>query len=316
MTKQLDPVLAMALAQMAESGQPEIWQLSPEEARAMFNAMTPMFDGPAPEVHQVEDRTIPGPGGPLPLRIYTPRPLAEDELLPILVYFHGGGWVLGNLDSHDVVCRHLAKDGDCMVVSVDYRLAPEHKFPAAVEDALAATKWVAANAESLHGDAGRLAVGGDSAGGNLAAVVSQLAKEQGGPAIRFQMLLYPAVDLMTDYPSRSAYGDGYFLTQKDMFYFGDHYLSGSEDPRDPRLAPLHYPDLSGLPPALIVTAGFDPLQDEGKAYAEALEAAGVQVEHVHFDSMIHGFISMPGILEQGRQGLAQCATALQSALAV
>ena len=280
----------------------------------MFSAMTPMFEGPAPEMHQVEDRTIPGPGGPLPLRIYTPRPMAEDELAPVLVFFHGGGWVLGDLDSHDVVCRHLAKDGDCIVVSVDYRLAPEHKFPAAIEDALAATEWVAANAASIHGDAGRLAVGGDSAGGNLAAVVCQLAKEQGGPPIRFQMLIYPAVDLTSEFPSREEYGDGYFLTKKDMFWFAEHYLDGSENPHDPRLAPLRHPDLSGLPPALIVTAGFDPLQDEGVAYAEALAAAGVPVEHVHYDDMIHGFISMPGILEQGRQGLAQCATTLRSAL--
>ncbi len=315
MTKQLDPTAEMMLTQMAESGQPEIWQLSPAEARAMFKMMTPMFEGQGPEMHQVEDRTIPGPGGPLPLRIYTPRPMAEGELAPILVYFHGGGWVLGDLDSHDVVCRHLAKGGDCIVVAVDYRLAPEHKFPAAIEDALAATEWASANAESLHGDASRLAVGGDSAGGNLAAVVSQLAKDQGNPPIRFQMLLYPAVDLQTDYPSRSAYGDGYFLTQKDMFYFRDHYLGGSEDPSDPRLAPLRHPDLSGLPPALIVTAGFDPLQDEGKAYAEALEAAGVPVEYVHFDSMIHGFISMSGILEEGRRGLDQCAASLRNTLA-
>jgi acetyl esterase len=314
MTKQLDPVLAMALAQMAESGQPEIWQLPPEEARAMFSAMTPMFEGPAPEMHQVEDRTIPGPGGPLPLRIYTPRSMAEGELAPILVYFHGGGWVLGDLDTHDVVCRHLAREGDCIVVSVDYRLAPEHKFPAAIEDALAAPEWASAHAESIHGDAGRLAVGGASAGGNLAAVVSQLAKEQGRPPIRFQMLLYPAVDLATERPSRAKYGEGYFLTQNDMLWFAQQYLDGSEDPLDPRLAPLHHPDLSGLPPALIVTAGFDPLQDEGKAYAEALEAAGVPVEYVHFDDMIHGFISMPGILERGRQGLAQCATALRNAL--
>jgi len=314
MTKQLDPVLEMALAQMKASGQAETWQLSPDEARATFKMLTPLFEGQAPEMQQVEERTIPGLGGPLPLRIYTPRPMAEGELAPILVFFHGGGWVLGDLDTHDVVCRHLAKDGDCIVVSVDYRLAPEHKFPAAIEDALTATEWASANAKSLHGDASRLAVGGDSAGGNLAAVVSQLAKEQGSPPIRFQMLLYPSVDLETDHPSRTTYGEGYFLTRNDMLWFAQQYLDGSEDPRDPRLAPLHHPDLSGLPPALIVTAGFDPLQDDGKAYADALEAAGVPVEHAHFDTMIHGFISMPGILEESRRGLDQCASALRGAL--
>ncbi|VAW43172.1 hypothetical protein MNBD_CHLOROFLEXI01-5365 [hydrothermal vent metagenome] len=315
--KQLDPALKMMLEQAeaaVAAGQPELWELPVPEARAGFRMMTPMFDGQPVDVHTVVDQMIAGSDGDLPIRLYTPRPVADGEKLPILTCFHGGGWTIGDLETHDVLCRYLSHHVDCLVVAVDYRMGPEHKFPAAVEDCWAATKWVKENADSFAGDASRIAVGGDSAGGNLAAVITQLAKKENLPLV-FQMLIYPAVDVGTDYPSRTEYAKGYFLTQESMDWFVGNYINDESDYANPQMSPLLTDDFSGLPPALVITAGFDPLQDEGRAYAEKLTAAGVPTEYAHYEDMIHGFVSMSGVTEGGEKGMAQCAAALRSAFA-
>ncbi len=316
--KQLDPALKMMLEQAeaaVAAGQPELWDLPVPEARAGFKMMTPLFDGQPVAVHAVADQTIAGPGGELPIRLYTPRPIKEGEQLPVLTFFHGGGWTIGDLDTHDVLCRYLSHHADCLVVSVDYRMGPEHKFPAAVEDCWAAAKWVSKNAATFSGDASRIAVGGDSAGGNLSAVIAQLAKDDEDLSLVFQMLIYPAVDAGTDYPSRSEYAEGYFLTKESMDWFLGNYVNDESDFSNPKMSPMLTEDLSGLPDALVITAGFDPLQDEGKAYAEKLVAAGVATEYTHYESMIHGFVSMSGVTEGGKKGMAQCAAALRTAFA-
>ncbi|MCK5922160.1 MAG: alpha/beta hydrolase, partial [Methylococcales bacterium] len=289
--KQLDPALKAMLAQAeaaVAAGQPELWELSAPEARAGFKMMTTMFDGQPVDVHAVANQTIPTPAGELPIRLYTPRPINDNEKLPVLTFFHGGGWTVGDLDTHDVLCRYLSLHADCLVVAVDYRMGPEHKFPAAVEDSWAATKWVSENAATFGGDATRIAVGGDSAGGNLSAVVAHQAKND-PLSLVFQMLIYPSVDAGTDYPSRTEYAQGYFLTKESMDWFFGNYVNGESDYTDPRVSPMMADDFSELPPALVITAGFDPLQDEGKAYAEKLRAAGVPTEYTHYESMIHGF---------------------------
>lgn len=242
---------------------------------------------PGPEVASVRDLEVTGgPHGPFGARVYTP---ADGATTPgCLLWIHGGGFVIGDLETADSTCRVLANEARVVVVSVDYHLAPEHSYPAAIDDVVTALDWVVANAGELGIDPTRLAVGGDSAGGNLTAVACQLARAAGGPHIAFQLLVYPAVDLAEDHPSRHENGEGYFLTQETMIWFGRHYLGG-RDPATPRVSPLLASDLSRLPPAMVITAEFDPLRDEGFAYADALEAAGVPVERVHFDGEIHGF---------------------------
>lgn len=284
-----------------------------DEARKQRVLAAPMLNGPAEPVQKVEDRGIPGPGGTIPVRIYTPR---GEGPFPILVYFHGGGWVLSNLETHDALCRKLTNRAGCIVVSVDYRLAPEHKFPAAVEDSYAATSWVAEHAGELHGDPTRLAVGGDSAGGNLSAVTTLLAREQGGPSIRFQFLIYPATDHFAGSMQRQSFienGEGYFLTREGMKRFLDYYLPSPEHGTDPRFAPLQARDLSGLPPALVVTAEYDPLRDEGEAYAERLREAGVPVTLKRYDGMIHGFFTMAGVIDQSNKAIDETAEILRQA---
>nr|MBA2682608.1 alpha/beta hydrolase [Ktedonobacteraceae bacterium] len=267
-------------------------------------------------VQRVGDRRILGPGGTIPVRIYTPE---GDGPFPLLVYFHGGGWVLSNVDTHDMLCRKLTNRADCIVVSVDYRLAPEHKFPAAVEDSYAATSWVAEHASELNGDATRLAVGGDSAGGNLAAVTTQLARERGGPSIFFQFLIYPATDQYPTSMQRKSFienGEGYFLTNEGMRRFLNHYLERPEQGRDPRFAPLLAKDLSGLPPALVVTAEYDPLLDEGELYAKRLQEAGVPVTLKRYDGMIHGFFSMAGVIDQSNTAIDETGGILRRAFEI
>ncbi|GAB2743474.1 alpha/beta hydrolase [Nocardioides pakistanensis] len=264
---------------------------SPEQAREAFRKLT--VDARSPEnvvpVGAVEDITIPGPAGDLAARVY--RPAVEATGLPTVMLFHGGGWVIGDLDTHDNMARSICRDCSAVVVSVDYRLAPEAPFPAAVDDALAATRWVGDRLADFGGSS-TLAVAGDSAGGNLAAVVAQQLRDAGGPAIAAQLLVYPAVDVTGEYASRLENAEGYFLDLATMAWFMNHYAADAGAHEDPRLSPLRHHDLSGLPPAVVVTAEYDPLRDEGEAYARELSAAGVKVEVRRFDGMIHGFFDM------------------------
>jgi acetyl esterase len=265
-----------------------------------------------PDVASVRDLAAPGLGGPIPLRLYRGAGTGDGPL-PVLMFFHGGGWVIGDLDTHDVVCRQLANFAGCAVVSVDYRLAPEHKFPAAVEDCIAATAWVAAEGDALGLDGARMAVGGDSAGGNLAAVVSLFARDHGVPALCMQLLIYPATDFGMQHGSYITRGEGYGLTHGTMKWFRDAYLRSDADTDDWRASPLRVKDLLGLPPAYIITAGFDPLSDEGVAYAERLAAAGVKVRHVHLPGQIHGFVNMGKLIPAAGEAMNRAGEALREA---
>ncbi|WP_323676187.1 alpha/beta hydrolase [Halorubellus sp. PRR65] len=294
---------------------PAVREMSPEMVREVMHGA--FADAPPVEpVGRVADREIPGPAGPIPVRTYVPD---GDGPHPVVVFFHGGGFVFGDLDGHDAPCRILANAADVAVVSVEYRLAPEHPFPAAVDDAYAATEWVAANAEEVDGDADRLAVAGDSAGGNLAAVVSLAARDRDGPEIAHQTLFYPAVDFRADadYPSRRENAEGYFLEAADMTYFSDHYAPSWVHAANPYLAPVEAASHADLPPATVVTCGFDPLRDEGRAYADALDAAGTPVTHREYDDLIHGVVNMvqdPMDVEGAHRVLADAAADLRGAL--
>ena len=291
------------LAMLAEAGGPDISEQTPEEARAMMEGFAPMQAG-APEPARVEDRTVPGPGGDIPIRVYA----SEGDNLPVVMYFHGGGWVLGDIASHDGTCKQLVAElGEAAVVSVDYRLAPEHKYPAAADDCYAAAAWVAANGAEIGVDGSRMAVAGDSAGGNLSAVVSQMARDKGGPAIAAQVLHVPVTDHNYDYPSYSENAEGYLLTRASMVWFWDHYLPSAEAGHDAYASPLQAGDLSGLAPALIQTAEFDPLRDEGEAYGAAIEAAGGEVTVRRYDGVIHDPFMMFAIIPTGIECLKEAA---------
>lgn len=271
--------------------------------------------GPGPEV-DTEDTTVPGPDGDIPVRIYRP---AGDGPFGVLVYLHGGGWTLGGLDTHDHPCRVLCAEASVIVVSVDYRLAPEHPFPAALDDCWAALRWVADHADQLGGRPDRIAVGGDSGGGNLAAVLALLARDNGGPELALQLLVYPVVDLRDDtvarYPSLTENAEGYVLTLEHMRFFVGNYRPDPELAHDWRVSPITATDLSGLPPALVITVGFDPLRDEGDAYAAALSTAGVEVTHHRHPTTIHGMYQLAPLLEAGRLALTQSVEGLRRALA-
>ena len=305
----LDPQAQQVLDQMAALGLPPNHTVSPEEARANMLAR-PRPEGP--EVAKVEDRTIANGNFQVPVRIYTP---AGSGPFPVLSWFHGGGWVLGNLETADATARHLAVGAGCVVVSVDYRLAPEAKFPVPFDDCYAATQWIVQNAASINVDPSRIAVGGDSAGGNLAAGICLAAKDRGGLPIAFQLLVYPvtAVDFSTGSYKQNA--DGYLLTMDGMKWYWNHYLSSDADASNPYAAPLAAKDLSGLPPALVITAEFDPLRDEGEAYAKKLQDAGVAATAIRYDGMIHGFFGMSAVLDKGAQAVAQASSALMAAFA-
>lgn len=307
----LDPQARELLDQLAAVGAPPLHEMSVEEARLANGKLFAARAEPE-SVAAVNNRGIPGPAGDIPVRIYTPQGRGP---FPVLLYFHGGGWVVGNLDTHDAQCRALTNAAGCVVVSVDYRLAPEHKFPAAVEDCDAAVQWVAAHAETLHGDPARLAIGGDSAGGNLAAVVALRARDRGTPPLVLQLLVYPATDMHADTASHQEYAEGYLLTRDTIRWFRHHYLPPGADLSNPELSPLLALDLRGLPPALIVTAEFDPLRDEGEAYAARLRKARIPVELRRYDGMIHGFFNLGTALDQGQHVLADCAAALRQAFA-
>ena len=306
----VDPQIQQVLDLMTQAGFPGISGsgLEPAAVRQLMSAMEP--PAPGEEVVEVRDIDIPGPAGPIAARSYRP---AGDGALPLVVFFHGGGWVIGGIDSHDATCRALANASGAVIVSIDYRLAPEHPYPAAVEDCWAATRWVADRAGDLGGDSTRLAVAGDSAGGNLAAVVALMARDAGGPALRFQLLVYPAVDARMGHPSIDANGEGYLLTKSDMTWFYGHY--GPADPTDWKVSPLLAEDHSSLPPALIITAEFDPLRDEGEAYGETLRQAGVDVTTTRYDGMIHAFFGMGASVDKARQAVLQAGEALAKALA-
>lgn len=305
----LDPQAQALLDQFNAMGGPPLNALSPVDARLAAKALAGL-SGQTEPVAKVEDRTIPGPAGELPVRIYTPEGSGS---FPVVVFFHGGGWVIGDLDIQDGPCRTLCNAACCIVVSVDYRLAPEHKFPAAAEDCYAATKWVAANAASLNADATRIAVGGDSAGGNLTAVVAQMARDRGGPNLVFQLLVYPVTDGACDTASYQQNADGYLLTKDMMLWFWDHYTGSGADRRHPQASPLRTQSLCGLAPALVITAEFDPLRDEGEAYAARLRDAGVPVQLTRYNGMIHGFFGMGSLIDQAKTAIAQAADALRSA---
>jgi acetyl esterase len=284
---------------------PPIDELGPAKARELFAGMTAAADG---EVASVQDRTIPGPAGELPIRIYTPVGTGP---FPLHVTFHGGGFVIGNLDTHHAVAQSICVLAGAVVVSVDYRLAPEHPYPAAADDCYAATVWAVEQAAELRADPATLSVGGDSAGGNLAAVVSTMARDKSGPEIRLQVLVYPVTAHSGDYPSRVENAEGYFLTSKTMDWFTECYLQGQ--PFHAYNAPIVTPDCSGLPPALVITAEFDPLRDEGEAYATMLEDAGVPVTVTRYDGQIHGFASMPQMIDRAKDAHQQIADAIKAA---
>jgi acetyl esterase len=310
----LDPD-SEALLEAARAANRPAWnELTPEEAREVYLAGRTLSAPPPMQVAEVRDLTCPGPHGAIPLRLY--RPAAAPALgAPVLVYAHGGGWVFGSLDSHDGLCRHLAVRSGCVVVAVDYRLAPEHRFPAAFDDTLAATQWVAAQEEALGINPARLAVGGDSAGGTLMAAVCLHARDHGGPRIAFQLLLYPTTDLAMDTPSHRRFGEGHVLTTAAMRWFSELYLRGPEDAADWRAAPLRAASLAGLPPAFVLTASHDPLRDEGEAHARRLvEEAGVPVTLWRVAGQLHGFLPMGRLLRAAGPALDQLAAALRQAL--
>ena len=307
----LDPQARELLERAARANVPPYSQLDPESARALYRETRGKLAGAPAEVARVEDLDA----GGIRVRHYRPMGAVDGEVLPALVFFHGGGWTIGDLDTHDVPCRELANLAICSVIAVDYRLGPEHRFPAAVDDAVAATRWVHANAAALAIDPTRIAVGGDSAGGNLAAVVCIALRDAAGPTLAMQALIYPATDMAADAPSHFELAEGYMLTRDAIQWFMGNYLNGPQDVADWRASPLRAKDLSGLPPAYVVTAGFDPLRDEGLAYAEALEKAGVHVTYECFEGMIHGFITMAGVLAAGHHCLYRVATGLRQRFA-
>ena len=305
----LDPQAQAVIDTVNSLGLPQVWEVSPEEAR-INAASRPRPAGP--EVARVEDRSIPGPDGDVPVRIYTPD---GDGPFPILAWYHGGGWVIGDLESADGTARHLCKGAGCVVVSVDYRLAPETKFPGPAEDCYAATVWAVNNAASLNADASRLAVGGDSAGGNLAAAISLMSADRGGPAIAHQLLVYPVTERNYDTPSYSQNAEGFLLARDAMIWYWDAYLADAADAGNPYAAPMKAESLAGQPSALVITAEFDPLRDEGEAYGRRLQEAGVPTTISRYDGMIHGFFGMVGIMDKSGQVMEEATAALRAAFA-
>jgi acetyl esterase len=314
----LDPTVK-ALIEVMEANWPDLENTPAAEVRARTKAGTAAAAaaGPPPlEVAKVEDRDIPGPAGPIPVRIYWP--LGASGTLPLITYFHGGGWVICDLDSHDGGCRALANETGSVVVSVDYRLAPEHRFPAPAEDSYAAMVWAAEHAAELGADAGRHAVAGDSAGGNLAAVVALMARDRNGPPLRFQLLVYPVTDVSPGrdrHASQTDNATGYFLTTSGMDWFRDQYLPEGDDGSNPYASPFMADDVSNLPPAFVVTAEFDPLRDEGEAYGAKLAAAGVPVEVLRAEGMFHGFFGMGELIPAVKPVTEQAFAAVRKGLA-
>ncbi|MEO6895980.1 MAG: alpha/beta hydrolase [Caldimonas sp.] len=309
---------ARALIDLIEKrGLPPMHTLTPVDARAFYRDRRAFTQPDAPEVGEVRDLSCDGPRGPIPLRLYRPIGAKPDpsKPLPVLVYYHGGGWTIGDLDTHDVLCRELCNGSGAAVVSVDYRMGPEHPFPAASDDCIAATYWVRTHAEGLGVDPSRLAVGGDSAGGNLAAVVAIAARDAGDLPIAFQLLIYPATDQRRAHASHTTNGTGYLLTRETIGYYHDNYFDAPSHDLDWRASPLLRDDLSRLPPSLVLTAGFDPLRDEGLDYADRLVAAGNRATYVCYERQIHGFITMGRVIDEAHSAVHLCAAELARALA-
>ena len=301
----LDPQLHVMIAVAARLGKPKSHEVSVSQSRQEMREQIHLVDAAVLGSVSVEDRVIPGgvtpQSPPLPIRIYRPRGLRSPA--PLMVYFHGGGFVVGDISTHDAACRVLADRIGCLLVSVDYRLGPENRFPAAVDDALTALRWAQREAAALGADPDRIAVGGDSAGGNLAAVVSHTTLEGGGRGPALQLLIYPVTDMTASFPSRALFAEGFLLEKASIDWFTDHYLAPTEDRRQPRLSPLFAPSVAGLCPAVVVTAGFDPLRDEGRAYADRLRDAGIPVWYRNYPGLTHGFWNMSGVVTEARRAL-------------
>ena len=310
----LHPQAQALIASVA--GAKPVEQMTIQEMRDGLEQRVLVTGGTPEDVDEVSARELPGPGGAIPVRIYAPKgSQASGRALPGLVFFHGGGWVRGSLATHDILCRALANGGGCVVVSVDYRMAPEHQFPAAVDDSVAATRWVAEHAAEIGVDARRLAVGGDSAGGNLAAAVTLVLRDEGGPSLAYQLLIYPVTDFNFETRSYIDNAEGYMLTREGMRLYWRLYLRDAADGADERASPLRARDLSGLPPAFVITAEFDPLRDEGRAYAERLQAAAVSTRYREYPGMVHGFVTSAGVVDAGKQAIAEACRALRDVFA-
>jgi len=307
-----DPQFQELYDRLAVQGVRPLYTMTLKEARAADLAAIQADAGTPEPVEEVIDASIPGPDGPLPVRIYRP---AGEGPLPVLVYFFGGGWTLGSIETGDAICRSLANAAGCLTVAVGYRLAPENKFPAAPNDCFAGVRWVVENAGRFGGDGSRVAVGGDSAGGNLAAAVTLMAKEADGPRLLAQLLVYPNTDQFADTPSLRENTDPLLFNDKSVRWYWDNYLASPEDGGHPLASPLRAPDHSGLPPALVITAEYDPLRDEGERYAERLRECGVPVESSRYPGMVHGFFAMAGTLDAGRRAVGQAADYLRKAFA-
>ncbi len=306
----LDADAKQVLDLIAGKNLPSYDLLPPLVVRALYKSGTYPVQPQAPMVGEVRDFTLPGPAGEIAIRWYRPLGAMAQQTLPALVFFHGGGFTLGDLDTHDTLCRELCNQAQLAVFAVDYRLGPEHKFPAAHEDAFAALQWIGSHAGQLLIDPAKLAVGGDSAGGNLAAACALMARDRGSPRLAYQLLIYPGTDFRCVAPSHERNGKGYLLTSKLIDYFCDCYLRSDADRLDWRLSPALATDFSRLPPALVLTAGYDPLVDEGKEYADRLRTAGNQVEYVCFTGQLHGFITMGRLIAEANEAVALCARRL------
>lgn len=308
----IDPDTQAVLDLIRLAGRPPFETLTPDEARQAYSASRKLLQPPPEDVAESRDTAVPGPLGPIGVRLYRPVGTAASDVLPALVYYHGGGWLLGDLDSHDGACRRFANATRCRVVSVDYRMAPEHVFPAAVDDCFAVTKYVFDNAAALGVDASKVAVGGDSAGGNLAAVMALMSRDGALPPLAFQLLIYPATDMMMTTVSSTTMGPGTPLTSATMKWFIDHYAKGHET--DWRASPIRAASVAGTAPALVLTCAHDPLRDEGIDYARRLEREGVRVVHLHYSDQIHGFMSMGRLIRAADQAIDMMARVLKQTL--
>jgi len=312
----LDPQAQALMQLMVEKGVPPVNTLTAVQARESYRSRRAFTQPDAPEVYQVADQVIQSNGVNVPVRVYHPHTAQTQKSLPALVYIHGGGWTIGDLDTHDVLCRSLCLQAGVVVVSVDYRMGPEHKFPAAYDDTVAAFNWTVANASALGVDAKRIAIGGDSAGGNLSAAACIGLRDQKGLSVQpaFQLLIYPATIMWQDTPSYHANGQGYMLTKDSIAYYTDNYLRNRDDAKDWRASPQWASTHAGLPPAFVMTAGFDPLRDEGLMYADALSKAGVSCQYICFERQIHGFITMGRVMQEANTAVSLCAQVLKANL--
>lgn len=309
----LDSQLVELLRSLKESGAPELQTLSPPDARGAYQKGVQLLSGEAPDIKRTVDTSIEASDSPIAIRLYYPERESRSSL-PLVVYFHGGGWSFGSIDTHDNVCRTLCAGATCIVASVDYHLAPEHKFPMAIQDAIAASLWAHENAAGLGADPQKIVLAGDSAGANLAAVAALAARDTGQPDILCQLLICPATDMSMAYPSHNTFGDGYRLTRPLMVWSSSNYLRDGRDIMDPRASPLYANDHSSLPPAIIITAGFDPLRDEGAAYAAKLREAGIEVQYRCFENLIHGFINLTGVVDSAAHALDEIVLMLKGHL--